>query len=368
MKFISLIKKLKDIFVISSNTIILLLIINLLSIYVFNYNHNSRKSDRYSKLPNVVKANYSHLSKSEVNSILNTTWSGGWEYEEVLGFKERKRSSKFVNVNSFGFRNSTDLENFLVELNGAIWFFGGSNTFGYGLADQETIPSILGSYLDTKVVNLGRGHYFSEQENLLLMKLLKVGVRPSKVVFLDGINERCSIQNYQNEMKSIFFKAQKPHNFSDYLFNIVEPTISLLTKVANEFGLEIPKKDQAKNLHSINCKFYNKKIELNQVVNRNLKMRSDLCLSNNLDCLTVLQPFAGVHGQHLSFQDLNKSQRKEMKLMFSKIKPVFELHNALDVTGSLSYLNKHAFVDDVHYSFEANQLIARAIAKSFKKK
>jgi len=34
----------------------------------------------------------------------------------------------------------------------------------------------------------------------------------------------------------------------------------------------------------------------------------------------------------------------------------------------LSYLNKHAFVDDVHYSFEANQLIARAIAKSFKKK
>ena len=57
-----------------------------------------------------------------------------------------------------------------------------------------------------------------------------------------------------------------------------------------------------------------------------------------------------------------------MKLMFSKIKPIFELHNALDVTGSLSYLNKHAFVDDIHYSFEANQLIARAIAKSFKKK
>ena len=76
MKFVSLIKKLKDIFIISNNTIILLLIINLVSIYIFNYNHNSRKSDRYSKLPDVVKANYSHLSKSEVNSILNATWGG----------------------------------------------------------------------------------------------------------------------------------------------------------------------------------------------------------------------------------------------------------------------------------------------------
>ena len=365
MKFVSLIKKLKDIFIISNNTIILLLIINLVSIYIFNYNHKSRKSDRYSKLPDVVKANYSHLSKSEVNSILNATWGGGWEYEEVLGFKERSRSSKYVNVNSFGFRNKTDLENFLVELNGAIWFFGGSSTFGYGVADQETIPSILESYLDTKVVNLGRGYYFSEQENLLLMKLLKAGVRPSYVVFLDGINERCSIQTYQNEMRSIFFKAQKPNNFSDYLFNIVEPAISLLTKVANKFGLEIPKKDQAENLHSINCKFYNKKIELSQVVNSNLKMRSDLCLSNNLDCLTVLQPFAGVHGQHLSFQDLNRSQREEMKLMFNHIKLIFEQHNSLDVTDSLNHLNRHAFVDDVHYSFDANQLIARAIAKAF---
>ena len=76
MKFVSLIKKLKDIFIISNNTIILLLIINLVSIYIFNYNHKSRKSDRYSKLPDVVKANYSHLSKSEVNSILNATWGG----------------------------------------------------------------------------------------------------------------------------------------------------------------------------------------------------------------------------------------------------------------------------------------------------
>ena len=57
-----------------------------------------------------------------------------------------------------------------------------------------------------------------------------------------------------------------------------------------------------------------------------------------------------------------------MKSIFSEIKPVFELHNALDVTNSLNHLNKHAFVDDVHYSFEANQLIAGAIAKSFKKK
>ncbi len=76
-----------------------------------------------------------------------------------------------------------------------IFVFGGSTTFGYGVTDQETIPSYLQEILTSKyqtkirVYNFGRGGYISVQERILFEKLIQAGIIPRVAVFIDGLND-----------------------------------------------------------------------------------------------------------------------------------------------------------------------------------
>lgn len=76
-----------------------------------------------------------------------------------------------------------------------IFVFGGSTTFGYGIADGETIASALqrklanSSSKPIRIYNFGRGHYYSTQERILFSNLLGAGTVADVAVFIDGLNE-----------------------------------------------------------------------------------------------------------------------------------------------------------------------------------
>ena len=77
-----------------------------------------------------------------------------------------------------------------------IWTFGGSTMFGWGVPDDETIPSHLSAILarelrtrNVSVVNHGHSYYFSSQELMLFQMLLRRGERCDVAVFLDGLND-----------------------------------------------------------------------------------------------------------------------------------------------------------------------------------
>ena len=49
-----------------------------------------------------------------------------------------------------------------------------------------------------QVFNFGRGYYYSEQENILLDRLINNGAKkPDIAIFIDGSTERNSINIYQ---------------------------------------------------------------------------------------------------------------------------------------------------------------------------
>jgi hypothetical protein len=77
-----------------------------------------------------------------------------------------------------------------------VFVFGGSTTYGYGLPDDETIPSYLGKCAAAShtpahlaVYNFAREGYFSTQELILFQQLLRAQFVPQVAVFIDGINE-----------------------------------------------------------------------------------------------------------------------------------------------------------------------------------
>jgi len=129
--------------------------------------------------------------------LLAETWNRPYQYEPFTQFRESPFSGRFVNVDARGFRRSQPQPPWPpLASNSNIFVFGGSTTFGYGLADGDTIPSQLGTLLadvrceqPVAVYNLGRSNYYSTQERVLFNQLLGADTVPSVALFIDGLNE-----------------------------------------------------------------------------------------------------------------------------------------------------------------------------------
>lgn len=140
-----------------------------------------------------VLAAYPGWDELGVRQLLAETWTAPLVYEPHTGFKEGPRRGKHVNVLEPGFRMSKDQGPWPPEPQGscAVFLFGGSTTFGYGLPDHETVASHLQDFLsgarlpcEPRVYNFGRGFYFSTQERILFEQLVEAGFVPDVAIFL----------------------------------------------------------------------------------------------------------------------------------------------------------------------------------------
>ena len=310
-----------------------------------------------------VKKNYSHLTNAQISDLLKSTWYRKWKYSPTLIFYEGPIKSNFVNVNNFGVRSNH--KNTLIDyddLNNSIWFLGGSTTFGYGLEDQYTIPSIVEKKISDKVINFGSGFYGSYQENILLKSLLKTHT-PKLVIFLDGHNEHCEVtESYQNEMKMLFDKVQTTYYWSirdilkplDYISNQV---IKLKKRIDGN-----PWKKQG------GCILNKKPIKLSKILDINLKEREYICSSSKISCITFLQPFPRIHVPHQDLTRLSNDAAKSMEKLYFNIRETFIKNNSYLLESSFKDKKGHFYVDSSHYSRDATEIIATEIIKVLKEK
>ena len=359
---------LRTCYYIVANTVILLVVLVGSAHLILKQVSYSKKHNYAGKMSREQREAYTHMSDQEINDLLNSTWSpalGGYTYDEWVGFKEAPRKTRYVNVNEYGLRQNSTNPIIMKELNDSIWFFGGSTTFGYGVTDQESIPAQLEKLLKTRVFNFGRGYYYSAQENQLFRQYLKAGHRPRLALFLDGINERCTIGVYQDSMKAIFNKAA---NYSWDFAEAVSPAVVLTDKLITKLGSKMPERGAATSttstntIHDISCAAYGVDQPLTNVLQQNLLERQYLCAQYSVKCITYVQPFAGVHGVHTDEKALKPGERTTMKEQFTLLETVWADSGAIFITSALDNLKKHAYVDNYHYSAAANELLAKEIA------
>lgn len=150
-----------------------------------------------------IRQAYPHRDDVAIKRLLNETWGRELSYEPFTEFREGPCKGEYVNVSLYGFRLGKDQAPWPpVPEDLVVFMFGGSTTFGYGVADEETIPSRLqeilrasGSGRRVSVYNFGRGYYYSSLERILLERLLLAGYHPQVAVFLDGFNEFSQLTN-----------------------------------------------------------------------------------------------------------------------------------------------------------------------------
>lgn len=117
------------------------------------------------------------------------------EYEPFVEFIATARAGKHVNIAPEGFRRVPTGPESLDVPGKRIFVFGGSTTFGMGVADHETIPAYLEAAFrehgrdDVNVFNFGIVGYYSTQERVLFERLINLGHVPDAAVFIDGLND-----------------------------------------------------------------------------------------------------------------------------------------------------------------------------------
>ena len=144
---------------------------------------------------------------------------GEYDYQPWAGFAERPFSGKYLNVEERAGcttrrTSAPDPERAGVE-DFVVWAFGGSTQFGFGINDDDTVPSHLQRQLQALlpnrrvvVINHGHGWWYSTQEVVHFLTLLHNDASPQVAIFLDGFNEYY-----------IAWSRREPYYFSSILYD-----------------------------------------------------------------------------------------------------------------------------------------------------
>jgi hypothetical protein len=119
-----------------------------------------------------------------------------YEYKAFIEWRANKKSGIYINIDEEGRRYSSG-EN---KSSKKIALFGGSSMWGYGVADINTIPSIMSNIGYETYINYAEQAYNSRQSLNLLIN--QKNINPGdKVVFYDGVNDvfhNCLAKNSTN--------------------------------------------------------------------------------------------------------------------------------------------------------------------------
>lgn len=125
--------------------------------------------------------------------LAETARLGEAVYSPLVEYRLPPFSGQTVTVTAEGFRGNGTAQS-LDAPGPKVFVFGGSTTFGTGVADGETLPAQLAEVLkaagkDVQVFNFGAPSYYSTQERIALERLLTDGIRPDVAVFVDGLSD-----------------------------------------------------------------------------------------------------------------------------------------------------------------------------------
>jgi len=123
---------------------------------------------------------------------------GEYNYKAFVEWKNTEFIGKYMTINSDG-RRMTGYESKYHQAP-TIRFFGGSTMWGYGVADDSTIPTLIARKEQLNVVNYAEQGYNSRQSLNALIENINEIKKGDLVVFYEGVNDshNCFKENSTN--------------------------------------------------------------------------------------------------------------------------------------------------------------------------
>jgi hypothetical protein len=155
----------------------------------------AQQSEAFHLYEDFLNEVYPQYTTDEIEVLLNEAWFRPPTCNPYTHIKEAPFSGEYVQIDPVGFRWSRDQAPWPPDPDDfTIFVFGGSTALGLGVADEETIPSVLRDFLraegvEASVYNFGTGAFFSSPEMIFFQSLLREGYVPDMAIFIDGLNE-----------------------------------------------------------------------------------------------------------------------------------------------------------------------------------
>lgn len=285
-------------------------------------------------------------------------------YHDYIVWRRKKFNGDYININEEGIRQSLQPLNASKE---EYLFLGGSTIFGYGVADNKTIPSIFGKLSGKSVVNLGDTGYTSRQSlALYINSLVENKINKSRqinIISYDGANDirqkcRTEVNGLETEQQSkIREKLNTKYGSINYFMKPWFVIINIL------------KSDKNSLKESFNC--HQDPIKAEYVADTLIstwRTMYKLAESNNHDFTAILQPVIYLEGNKIN-NDLVDIYGKQFVTVYPIIKRKVknEKFKFLDLTNTLKGARHTTYIDFCHIDSEGNQYIANEIKDYFSK-
>ncbi len=354
-----------------TNAILILLVLN--NIVWIGYRINTPYAPPHEtplqKYPTVnFQEIYQGMETSEIQELLNESWHRELnKNQDFVHFTEGPFNGKYVNVDSNAIRYNPAKPIIPLDTNYFnLFIYGGSTTFGYGVADNQTIPYYLQENFNqtqdsVRVYNLGQAYYFSIQERILFENHLLNGIKPDMVVFIDGLNDFHSLQETPVKFKTPVIKQTD----TNILKNI--PLVKFLlsfNKSHSESQEAVSKPtSQVQSLSASDEEKSADKLVQKYVANKTIV--EQICSGEKIQCLFVVQPIPFYKYNSSYHKFYSPQPHSPARLAYSILDQNYHqnktLENLLWLGNMQDTLNKNLYVDLVHYSPEMNKMIALKI-------
>ena len=289
-----------------------------------------------------------------------------YEYQPWLLFRDKPRQGKFVTIADEGYRKTAGA---VQGSEFSIFLFGGSTQFGYLVPDKDTIASHLQKKLNRtfgltsfEVRNYGRTSYYSTQELILLLMLLKESLQPDVVVFVDGHNEGSDMPAYSNGMARIFNRVQSSHNSS------IDDLILLLQRLPLYRKLR-PYIWEYSSIGNTDFSDYPPPVVTVENYRFVQRVVRALSLDYEFSAHFFIQPAPGFRNEFNTHEfaedylsnDVDDGFLETIAMLSKESGNLWKTH---DLTDLLQHYDEQPFIDADHYTPAVNELIAHKILET----
>ena len=296
-------------------------------------------------------------------------------YFDFITWRRNDFSGETINIVD-GLRATTKI----TEVNKNIdeyYFFGGSTTWGTGVNDENTYPSIFARYLNARVINFGETGYIARQSLALLNNFLisnsSSDLSGRQIIFYDGVNdvsERCRIEitglgtGRQQQLRDMVSTRRSEKYSFERLF---EQLTQLLQAVRKRLDIDKPN-HAADNIYACSSD-PSRAREVAKTLVETWQVASDIVTQRGGSFTAVLQPVAFVGSANTDYLELTTSNDLALSMQYETIYPLireFAVAANIDFIDLSSIYDNcdNCYIDFCHVGPQAHHLLVTSLIEN----
>lgn len=294
-------------------------------------------------------------------------------YKDYITWRREDFEGETIKIAN-GIRKTIPAKN-AQELKTNFYFFGGSTTWGTGVDDANTYPSIFAKLTESNVKNFGESAYLARQSlaylnNLILDEKLN-DMSKIHVVFYDGVNDvahRCrsevtglaTAREIQINERLNAVSANK-YSFQETFSQLLNLLQSVLRRVIAA---------QPPNLLGDNFSLYNcatdpsRAHQIAQTLVETWRLTSDIVKNRGGEFTAILQPVSYIGNANVDYLELDAELKKQYQTVYPIVLELAakEDFNFIDLTKIYSDCSD-CYIDFCHVGPQAHDILAKELLR-----